>query len=281
MRTADALTGCDWPPLPAPYDAALRAAVAAAFDRFDAERALLGVVATGTVVRAARGGPPAHAASDLDVYVVHAAPFRQRVQAWHAGVPCETFVNPPWAVRGYFAEEHAEARPVTAHMLATGHPVLARGRVPAARRAEAATWLARPNPPSAAALVALRYGAATLYEDATDLLDARPADAAGGLLLLGRAVAAMLELRCRVAFGAVPRAKELLARAGEADPALGAAARAVFSDAPPAARRAAADRCADLALGARGFFAWDSGPEPAPAPAPAGGTPGAAPPPAA
>jgi len=130
------------------------------------------------------------------------------------------FVNPPWAVRRYFADEHAEAQPVTAHMLATGHVVLARGPVLAALRAEAAAWLARPNAPSAAGLTALRYGAATLYEDATDLLDGDPPDVAAGLLLLGRAVDAMLELRCRVAVGAVPRGKDLLARAAEADPGL-------------------------------------------------------------
>jgi hypothetical protein len=265
-----ALAACDWPPLPAPYAAALRDAVAAALARFDAgdgTGAVLGVVAAGTVVRAALGaGPPAHAASDLDVYVVHDAPFRQRVQARHAGVPCETFVNPPWAVRRYFADEHAEARPATAHMLATGHVVLARGPVVGELRAEAAAWLARPNVPAPAEVTALRYGAATLYEDATDLLDAGAPDAAAGLLLLGRAVDAMLQLRCRVAYGTVPRGKDLLTHVAEADPALGAAARVVFSGAPPAERRAAAEHCADLALGARGFFAWDSGPDPVPAP---------------
>lgn len=268
---AATLDACDWPPLPAPYAAALRGAVAATLARFDpadgGTGAVLGVVATGTVVRAALGaGPPPHAASDLDVYVIHGAPFRQRVQAWHAGVPCETFVNPPWAVRRYFADEHAEARPVTAHMLASGHVVLARGPVLAELRAEAAAWLARPNVPAPAEVTALRYASATLLEDATDLLDAAPPATAAGLLLLGRAVDAMLELRCRTAYGTVPRGKDLLARAADADPALGAAARVVFSAAPLAERRAAAERCADLALGARGFFAWDSGPDPAPAP---------------
>lgn len=120
--------------------------------------------------------------------------------------------------------------------------------------------------PTAAELTALRYGAATLYEDATDLLDADLPDTAAGFLLLGRAVDAMLELRCRMAFGAVPRGKDLLARAAAADDALGAAARVVFSDVPSIERRAAATRCADLALGVRGFFAWDSGPAPYPPP---------------
>ena len=266
MPGADPLVGCRWPPLSGRHAEALRAAVAAALARFDEDGAVLGVLATGTVVRAALGGPPPHATSDVDLCVVHRAPFRQRVQAWFEGVPCETFVNPPWAIRRYFAEEHAEARPVTAHMFATGDVVLARGPVLDELRAEAATWLARPRRPSPAEAIALRYAAATLYEDATDLLDAVPPDEAAGTLLLGRAVEAMLELRCRLAIGTVPRGKDLLTRATEADPTLGAAARIVYSDASLAARRAAADRCADLALGVRGFFAWDSAPDPTPDP---------------
>jgi hypothetical protein len=255
------LTRRDWPLLPPPYAAALEHAVAFACERFDRQGAVHGVVATGTVVR----GTP-HATSDLDLYVVHGAPFRQRVQRRFAGVPAEIFVNPPGAVRRYFRDEFRDARPVTAHMLATGRVVLARdgarGAVVDALRAEAAAWLARPSYPTEAGLTRARYAAASLYEDATDVLAADPAT---GALLLARAVSAMLELRCRVALGTVPRGKDLLARVRAADPAIGADAARCFSDAPLAERAAAAQRIADGVLGVRGFFPWDSGPEPVPA----------------
>lgn len=241
---------CRWPPLPPRYAAALREAVAFVLERFDVE----GVVATGTIVR---GAP--HASSDLDLYVVHRAPFRQRVQRFFGGVPAEIFVNPPAAIRGYFEEEHRDARPLTAHMLATGAVVLARGPAVGALRAEAAAWLARPSYPSDAEAVRARYGAATRYEDAVDVVDTDPATAA---MLLGHAVTAMLELHCRAADGRVPRAKDLLGRVAQLDPVLGALAARAFSDAPLAERQAAAAQVADWTIGARGFFAWDSGPEP-------------------
>lgn len=255
----DPLAHCAWPPLPARYAAALRAAVAFALGEVDA----VGVVAAGTIVR----GTP-HASSDLDLYVIHEAPVRRRVQRYFgdptlgAPVPAEVFINPPAAVQAYFAEEHANARPITAHLLATGHVVLARGPTLAALRQEAAAWLARPSYPDAAAALRARYDAATRFEDAADVADEDPAAAA---MLLARAVTAMLELWCRTEGGTVPRGKDLLARVAALDPALGAQARRVFSDAPFPERQAAAAAVADRTIGARGFFAWDSGPEPVPA----------------
>lgn len=244
----DLMARCSWPPLAPRYAAALREAVAFALAEVDAT----GIVATGTIVR----GTP-HASSDLDLYVVHDAPVRRRVQRYFGrAVPAEVFINPPAAVRAYFAEEHAAARPITAHMLATGHVVLARGPALAELRGEAAAWLARPSYLGSAALVRARYDAATQLEDAFDVADSDPATAAA---LLTRAVLGMLETWCRVQTGAVPRGKDLLARVATLDPGLGAQARAVFADAPLAERCAAAVAVADATISARGFFEWDSG----------------------
>lgn len=254
----DPLAQCAWPPLAARYAAALRAAVAFALGEVDA----VGVVATGTIVR----GVP-HASSDLDVYIIHEAPVRRRVQRYFgdpalgAPVPAELFINPPAAVRAYFAEEHADGRPITAHMLATGYVVLACGPALSALRREAAAWIERPSYPSVVAAVRERYDAATRYEDAADVADEDPATAA---MLLARAVTAMLELWCRTTAGTVPRGKDLLARVAALDPTLGALARRVFSDAPFPERRAAATEIADRTTGVRGFFEWDSGFEPVP-----------------
>ena len=250
---SDPLAACSWPPLAPRHAAALRDAVAFALAEVDA----VGVVAAGTIVR---GG--AHAASDLDLYVIHEAPFRRRVQRWFGErVPTEIFVNPPAAVRSYFAAEHERGRPVTAHMLATGHVVLARHPVVEELRREAAAWLARPSPPSASALLRARYDAATRFEDAVDVADEDPATAA---MLLGCAVAAMLETWCRARLGTIPRGKDLLARVTALDPQLGAAAREAFGEGPLSARLAAAGRVAEHTVGAHGFFEWDSGAEPVP-----------------
>jgi len=81
----------------------------------------IGIVIAGSLVRG-EGGPT----SDLDVFVVHAEPWRLRDQRVFAGVPAELFVNPAAQVRRYFASEHERARPCTAHMFATGEQYAAR-----------------------------------------------------------------------------------------------------------------------------------------------------------
>src|SRR5690554_91324 len=109
-----------WPDLDKPYNQALREAVAFILGRFE----VWGIIASGSIVDG-RGDP----GSDLEIYVVHAQPLRQRVQRWFNGVRAEIFVNPPAAIRRYFEEERD--RPSTAAMLATGkivldrHPVVA------------------------------------------------------------------------------------------------------------------------------------------------------------
>lgn len=242
-----------WPSLAPRYATALREAV----DFVENEVTATGIVATGTIVR----GTP-HASSDLDLYVLHDAPLRRRVQRYFGqGVPAEIFINPPTAVRTYFAEEHADGRPITAHMLATGHVVRTSGPGLAQLRNEAAAWLARPSYPSAAALVRARYDAATRFEDALDVADADPATAT---MLLTGAVTAMLEAWCRAETGAIPRRKDLIGRVADLDPALGEQARAAFAHAPFAERCAAATAVADRTIAARGFFEWDSGFGPVP-----------------
>src|SRR5262249_52666417 len=80
---------CNFPTLPDQYDRALREAVTFVMERFQP----VGIIATGTI---GRGTPDA--ASDLDVWVVHLEPVRQRLQKFFNGVPAEIFVNPPWVI---------------------------------------------------------------------------------------------------------------------------------------------------------------------------------------
>jgi hypothetical protein len=212
----------------------------------------IGVIATGTIVR----GTP-HASSDLDLYIIHAASFRRRIQRLFDAVPAEIFINPPQAIRGYFESEYQEGRPITAHMLATGFIIWSNDSVVDDLRAEARQWLERVRPLGAGEAVSARYTAATMLEDGFDLIEH---DAAGATLIMSRAVAAMLEVYCRMGGRNVPRPKDLLATVREIDPTLGAAADAYFSATMLERRRDLALTVADRAIGARGFFEWDSGP---------------------
>jgi uncharacterized protein (TIGR02246 family) len=247
--TTSRLERCVWPALSQPYADALREAVAFVLREVDA----VGIVATGTIVR----GTP-HASSDLDVFVIHDAPYRRRIQRFFRSVPTEIFINPADVVRRYFAEEHRDGRPITAHMLATGVVVLDASPAVADLRGEAAEWLARTSPLSPDAIVRARYAAATRFEDAMDVGSTDPATAT---MLMSQAVTAMLEHDCRVKDGHLPRSKDLLGTVARRDPTLGQLAHAFFSATSPADRFAAGQAIADRTVGARGFFEWDSGPE--------------------
>lgn len=241
---------CSWPALGEPYDLALRAAVDFVVARYDP----IGLIASGSIVRGT-----ADASSDLDVYVVIRRLERQRVQRRFHGVPAEIFVNPPVIIRRYFAEEGATARPLTAHMLATGHVVLALDPVVETLREEARAWLAQRVDLTPEDVTRERYLCATRFEDAMDVAGREPGLASA---LAVEAVLAMLELQCRIATGFVPRRKDLLVAVEKIDGDLAALARALFDSPSNAERVELAGAIADRAVGARGFFEWESALEP-------------------
>ena len=247
--TTSVLDRCTWPPLASPHAEALRAAVMFILQEVDA----VGIIATGTIVR----GTP-HESSDLDIFVIHDAPHRRRIQRFFHGVPTEIFINPASAVRRYFVEDCRDARPITAHMLATGTVVLDASPVVAELREEAVEWLAKVAPSSEDAVVRERYAAATRFEDGVDVAAADPGTAT---MLVTQAVTEMLEHFCRVNDGRVPRAKELLATVAARDAELGRVAQAFFSATSIAERLTAGRSIAERTVEACGFFEWDSGPE--------------------
>ena len=247
---ADRLAQCAWPALAEPFATALRAAVGFIFTEVDP----VGIIATGTIVRG-EGQPN----SDLDIYVVHLAPFRRRVQQFYEGVPAEIFINPPSAIRAYFIEEDRDGRRLTAHMLATGMVLYRSDRVVDDVRAEAREWLARRDVISEAERIHTRYAIATRLEDGLDVADT---DDVTATMLLTDAVTAMLEYACRVHDGQIPRRKDLIAVVGARAPELARLAAAFFRAATVAERVESALQLADQIIGARGFFPWDSGPEP-------------------
>ncbi|WP_437786011.1 hypothetical protein [Sorangium sp. So ce1097] len=241
----DALARCRWPDLSPRYATALREAVRLVLDRFEP----LAIVAAGSIVRGC-----GDASSDLDLFVIHGAPYKQRLQRWFGDVPVEIFVNPPAAVREYWAAEHQHGRPSTAHMLATGFPVLGSPLLDELR-AESTAWLAKRSALTADQDTWERYSAATLLEDALDVAERDPAMASA---LLAEAVLAMARYHLRARNGVLPRTKELFAELERSDPEVARSARGFFEAASLDDRISAARAIADVCIGDRGFFAWES-----------------------
>ena len=242
-------TECRFPSLAEPYATALSEAIAFILERFEVR----GIVASGTIVRG-NPGP----SSDLDLYVVHAPAWRQRVQRFFNRVPAEIFVNPQPQVLRYFEGEARDGRPLTAHMLATGFVVLDRDGVIAQLQADAASWLAKPPAYGGFARTMQPYLLASQFEDACDMVESDPDSAR---LILAPAVRGMLHYAFMRAERYIPRDKDLLVALEGLDPVLAHLAREYFATPGLAAQMALAGQIADRTIEARGFFEWESVPE--------------------
>ena len=245
----DLLAQCTWPDLPERYDRALREAVAHILGRYSP----VGIIAAGSILR--RAPDPS---SDLDIYVLHLAPFRQRLQKFFNGVPAEIFVNPPAAVEGYFTSEQASARPITAHMLVNGFVILDQHPVVEQLRQRARDLLAAPPTLTPAQHTWKRYWASNLLEDAVDVAARNPNTAQ---VFLAQAVFAMLAYHFEAAGRFIPRTKELLTQLDALDPPLASLARQFYADGDFTTRLRAAEQIADCTVHVRGFFEWESEPE--------------------
>lgn len=213
----------------------------------------LGIVIAGSIVRG-EAGPT----SDFDVHIVHTAPWRVREQKRFAGVPAELFVNPPQQVRRYFAEEHAEGRPCTAHMFATGELIEPVAPILDELVREAREWLSRPIDVSEATLTQQRYGVVDLLDDARDVTERDPAAAA---ILIAQAVSEIVAhaFWCRRRFQ--PRRKDAITALAAIDPTAADLVRA-WQAASPADGLVAAEALARHVLGVDRFFEWTSARDP-------------------
>lgn len=243
------LKKCNWPNLENKYDLALREAVAFILNNFNVS----GIIASGTILR---GNPDP--TSDLDVYVIHQAPFRQRLQKYFNGVPAEIFVNPPAMVEQYFSDERTARRPITAHMLSTGFVVLERDPVVATLRQRAGEVLADPPDSSSEGITMARYLVAALYEDALDVVARDPGT---GQMLLARAVTEMVQYEFVQANRYLPRPKELLTIFADINIEAAQLAQMFFVEPALETRLILAEQLADQILGVRGFFEWESIPD--------------------
>ena len=242
------LAKCNWPKLPGKYDNALRSAVELILNRYS----VLGIIVSGTIIR---GNPDR--SSDLDIYVIHNQPFRQRLQKWFNGIPAEIFVNPPIAVEGYFEEEQAARRPLTAHMLSTGFVVLDLDPVITELQKQARRLLSHP-PEAPADMTFLRYSCALLYEDAEDIVMQGP-ETAG--LIVHRAVEEMVNF-CFINAGRfIPRQKSILDELVNIDVHIAKLVRSFYSGTTMDEKMELAGNIADQIIGSRGFFEWEKAPD--------------------
>ena len=240
---------CEFPELPAKYDIALREAVSFVVGTFKP----VGIIASGTIVR---GNPDA--TSDIDLWVVHLAPTRQRIQKFFNSVPVEIFINPPWTIRSYFAQDQSNARPISAHMMATGYVILALDPVVTELRSHAQWLLTQPPDLSEEAIQRAKYEAATHFEDATDIVVRDPI---GASILLSRSMLEIMKYAFVKARRFVPRDKDLLDEFELLAGASAAKVRRYFQTSDCDERVKLAGEIADEILGVRGFFEWSSAPE--------------------
>ena len=249
MSPPAVLATCRWPPLTEPYATALREVAAYIFNRWEP----VGIVAGGTII----AGAPS-SSSDLDLYVIHRAAYRQRVQRFFNGVPAEMFVNPPERIERQFESDRREGRPVAAHILATGFVVYDSDPVVHRLRDLANAELNVRPEPSNVALDQRRYPAATALEDAEDVADSDPALCA---LFLHRAVDAAINCRFWLARTWQPRGKATLTALAKIEPPLAELVRAFYCEVDLARRRALAREIVQRVTGETGFFEWESEPE--------------------
>jgi hypothetical protein len=237
------------PVLASPFGEALHLAIADVTTQY----VPIGIVAAGSILRG-QGGPM----SDIDLYVVHAASFRQRLQRRYNGVPFEIFVNPPHQVRRYFEEEHQAARPITAHILTTGFWMLDRDPVVQSLRNEAATWLATPPNPTPDALRWRRYTIVDQLDNARDLAGH---DIVAADLILYRVVDDLIAYRFLASNRNLPRTKDAIVGLAALDPRAGDLVVRFAAAGTCIDRLGAALELARHVAGVDTFFEWDSQPE--------------------
>ena len=240
------LEHCEFPKLPAKFDIALRDAVSFVLGSFKP----VGIIACGTIIRGNHD-----ATSDIDLWVIHLEPNRQRIQKFFNGVPVEIFVNPPWTIHSYFSHDQSDARPISAHMMATGFVVLATDPLVTELRQKAQWLLTQPPDLSDEAIERARYTAASRFEDATDIGLRNPI---GASMLLSQALLEMMRFAFMKARRFIPRDKDLLEEFSLLASDSAAKVRNFFQTSDYDERLRLATKIADEILGVRGFFEWSS-----------------------
>ncbi len=173
-------------------------------------------------------------------------------------------MNPSWVIQKYFVQDEGEARPISAHMMATGTVVLATDPVVEQLRQTAISLIGSSPTLTPQKLTLARYAAATKLEDAMDIVERNPAAAN---MLVSEAVRQMLQFAFLKAGRFIPRDKDILDALTNMDSDLASKAQLFFESGDWTRRMHLATELADRILQVRGFFEWDSEPEDVPPPA--------------
>lgn len=225
-------------------------ALTEAIDWINLNHECTAIVASGSIIR---GNGDEN--SDFDFYVVHSKPFRQRIQKYFNGVPCEIFLNNIDHIYDYFETEGKNNRPVTAHILLTGQVV--KGKDDPQIKAlieEAKTLATKFTPLTAEQLIAKQYTIALLFEDAMDVKDS---DVITAAFILDKAVLEAVDFIFLKNQLPLPRLKERFNVLDEIEPAAAKIARQYY-DTTINNKFDIARKLVLLTAKHTGFFEWES-----------------------
>jgi hypothetical protein len=212
-----------------------------------------GIVVSGSIIR---GNP--HQNSDLDIYVIHREPFRQRIQKYFNEVPCEFFINNFGHISRYFEQEYRANRPVAAHMLATGQVMMGADDAELIELLAAAkSYMTRSPGMTETKRTVQHYIIASLFENATDLAMTDPIT---GSYFLHKLVFDVIDLTFLDLGVPHPRPKELLAQLVLKAPAIAGLITMFYQAQGFEAQYEIARQLLEAIGGQLAFFEWDSGP---------------------
>jgi len=212
----------------------------------------IGIIVSGSIVR---GNPDSN--SDFDIFVIHEDGFRQRIQKYFNGIPCEIFINNFEHVYGYFEKEYENNRPVSAHMISTGKVVIGEDNSDIKRLIQSAREFLLKTPLlTEDKIIRIKYAISTLFEDATDVMDTDPVTSTYFLNKLIGDIIDYVFLSNRIQ---CPRAKERIKYLEVNYPDIGKLIAGYYSAENFRDRYGIAKSLVDKTIGEYGFFEWDSG----------------------
>jgi Nucleotidyltransferase domain len=211
----------------------------------------IGIIASGSIIR---GNP--NKDSDFDIYVIHEQPFRQRIQKYFNGVPCEIFINTIEHTKSSFEKEQSENRPVTAHMIATGKIIKGKEKDTIQSIVqEAIEFSIKPKQITESNLIQLKYFLANLLEDANDCVDLDKLTCA---YIHSKTMDKLIDYWFVVNQIPLPRMKERMATIKKADLAFYNKIEWVFKQTDLTQKLHDTNELIKNTIGTTGFFEWES-----------------------
>jgi hypothetical protein len=212
----------------------------------------IGIIVSGSIIR---GNPDIN--SDFDIYVIHQDSFRQRIQKYFEGIPCEIFVNNLNHIYGYLEQEYKSNRPVTAHIISTGKVIEGAENLELQKLIQSSKEFLSKSPTlTESQRVFIRYAIATMFEDATDLKDT---DTHTSTYFLNKLVNDIIDYTFRNNSIPLPRPKERIKYLEINYPDIGKPISDFFSAENFFNKYEIAKKLVKKTVGEIGFFEWDSG----------------------